>query len=98
MEVAHLVSLICGKRNRMFCLWQSNEGLHLHVVGSHQRPGDTVQIDSIILLVDVIGFYLLKCLGLLIQASLGGQRHLQLVRQLFAALLRPAQDPQAGCL
>jgi len=53
MEVAHLISLICGKGDhRPAC----NKSLHLHICRCHKRAGNAMQVNTFISLIDVVGF------------------------------------------
>ena len=54
VEVTHLITLIGGKGHR----FSGDKGLHLHIAGRHQRPGNAMQVDAFIPLVDVVCFHL----------------------------------------
>ena len=48
--------LVLVQTLRIFWAWLGDEGLHLHITGSHESTRHSVEIDTLISLVDVICF------------------------------------------
>lgn len=88
VQIPNFIPLICREG--------SDEGLHLHIAGGHQRTGSLTQVDGLVPLVHV------ECQGrcqrreVYRQSRLRLQRRLQLGRQGLAPLPGPPKDTQAG--
>ena len=73
-----------------------DEGLHLHVLRSHQRPRDAVQVYPFVPLVYMVSMDICVYILTVTQARLRQQSSFQSFRQRFSTNLRPAQYTQAG--
>ena len=73
-----------------------DEGLHLHVLRSHQRPRDAVQVYPFVPLVYMVSMDICIYILTITQARLRQQSSFQSFRQRFSTNLRSAQYTQAG--
>ena len=55
VQIPDLIPLVSSKRNRCItlCIRLCDKGLHLHIPGSHQRPGNTIEVYALIPLVNM---------------------------------------------
>ena len=73
-----------------------NEGLHLQVLRSHQRPCNAVQVYPFVPLVYMVSMDICVYILTVTQARLRQQSSFQSFRQRFSTNLRSAQYTQAG--
>ena len=95
-NIAGQIAIVPIKAFHIILVWLCDKGLHLHIVSGHQGAGHSVQVDTLIPLVDMVRFQLGRIAVRWSDSGLDFQRPFELLWELFPTFKGSAQDTQAG--